>query len=324
MGVLRRFFGVPLFGCLLLLVGTCVGGVSQYAQPMQRTGAARIEVPRDASPFVVLAGAMARAESFQRLEFVQVTLDALIDAYENELRSAMAERPREQERRRKLARWKNATRTLLDELQGIRWRLGEVADIDIHVDGVGSVILFVGDMPVIVSAPRPALEKQIAQSVVEQYCAFNDCSFLQTPAAGLSRARSAARGSWSFGTLDHPVYETAQGLRCVYADLAARGRKAQLCIQLSEQLIELRDALADAQRRGFWVDWRFIADTPPRHTAATLVTINGDGIYVRRSLPLVARLDARDWRDVVAWLGAQAVGRSAPLIVSHADRLVAE
>jgi hypothetical protein len=290
-----------------------------FAQPALQTAAKATEIILAPSALTVLARHLSDADPYQRLEFAQLTLDALIDAYHRELDTAMAERPSTQERRLKLARWKEATQALLSELSRARWRLSETAEVSVTVDGARQVIVFVDQKPVIVTASRPELDQLIAQSVVEQFCAFNDCSFLERERGTRPHRSRTVSGSWHLSGLERPVYEAGGKLHCVFADLTERIRKAAVCAQLLDQLLELHSALDETRRSGHRIDWRLMAAALPRNTGETVIRVNKGGAFLRLLLPLLTRLDAKDWEASVTWLKE---GGTGALRVSQADRLL--
>jgi len=292
------------------------------AQPPQKPAGTAAEVRLAPSALTELARHLSDADPYQRLEFAQITLDGLIDAYHQELDTAMVERPSTQARRLKLARWKQATRAMLSELDGARVRLSESADVAIMVDSARQVILFIDNEPVIVTASRPELEKRIAQSVVEQFCAFNDCSFLDAARTRPAQRADFVSGTWNLSGLGRPVYETGRNLHCAFSDLTERGRKAMLCTRLLDQLIELRGALVQARLGGYRIDWRFMAVSRPESRDETVLRINDSGAFLRLALPLLPRLALKDWEAAVGWLRKTTEGGPATLMVSQADQLL--
>jgi hypothetical protein len=310
----RRCFALP--PVLFLLA------VQALAQQPQQARPSTPAINAAPSALAVLARHLSDAEIYQRLEFAQIALDAMIDAYRWELDAARAERPKTPARRQKLARWQRATQALLGELSLARWRLSEARDITVTVDSASQVIVLIDRKPLIVSASRPALEQLIERSVVEQFCAFNDCSFLRRERGTPAQRAPAVAGNWHLGAPERPVYDTGRDLHCVFSSLTERRRKASVCTQLLDQLLELQRALGQAQRRGYPIDWQVMAGSRPENAAEPVLQINDSGAFVRVPPALLARLDANDWDAAVRWLREGDDGGKSVLVVRRADKLL--
>jgi hypothetical protein len=271
-------------------------------------------------PIAVLARQVQHADSGVQWDFVNITLEVLFEAYRRELDDAANERLRSQTRRAKLARWQSATRDLIARLEASRLRLLDGARFSILVDPQQQVLIVIDGQPIAVTAPRPESERQIGNRVIEQFCSYNDCHMLESGLAGQSAM--PASGLWVFDQYAPPAFEIDGMIRCEFADLTERERKAEICRSTADEVAEFAEALRIARDRGYRIEWEQLAQTPPSTTGAGEVVVNSDGAFVQLSMHLLSLLDREDWQRLVEWLRLPGARQRPVLVLRSTRRLV--
>ena len=265
------------------------------------------------SPLVTLARHLIAADEQLRVEFAGIALRALRDSYAHELEVSAQEKPTGEDRQAKLARWQRGTRDLVRQLDVARDALALGAAVKLQVDATRQVILLVGARPVIVAAPSPSAEKEIERVVVAQFCAFNDCGFLDHEA---TTSTPAAAGVWSFSQGNHPAYAVGTDLRCEFTTLADRRRKEVQCARVWEELERLAAALAQARDQGNLIAWDATRLKPAAGGDDALLMINAQGVYLRLPLPLLSGVNTETWLRIVDWLRRRNSGGSHDLSIA--------
>lgn len=279
-------------------------------------GRIQVQPPR----LALLAGHLARLGEAASWDFASITLDALQQAYREELDDAARERPSTPERRAKLARWQRATAELAAQIRAARLRLLDGARFSVYADPQHQVLIVIDGRPIAVSGPRPAADRLIEDRVIAQFCAFNDCSPLKAVEAPTPRV-DVATGTWILGQNVPPTFEVYRVMRCEFDAIAQRDRKAQACRQAADEAIELASALQRAQRQGYRIDWDWLSGRPPSSTAGQLV-VNGDGAYLDLPGAMLPRLDPDDWRNLVSWLRGYQSDSRRIAVLRQAGRLL--
>ena len=256
--------------------------------------------------------------------FTAVTLQALLDAYAEELDRAALETPSTPARRAKLARWRSATRGLIGRLEDAQTRLGQGAAFSIQVDPRHQIVLLIDGQPIVVSGPRGGTESAISARVERDYCAYQDCSMLDDAAADAIREMIAAAGNWVLSQRRPPAYEIGDQLRCKFADIADRERKARTCAQLHRELQELLTGLQRANGRGYRIDWPQLALVPAITAPRVNVVVNGVGDYLPMTLPLLRAAGQADWASIRSWLQRMHAGDPHPLVITGTERYLTD
>ena len=277
------------------------------AMPLKRQVALR------PSPLVTLARNLRTADEQLRSEFAVIALQALRDSYAHELEVSAQENPSSADKQAKLARWQRGTRDLISQLDVARDELALGAAVNLQVDATRQVILLVGARPVIVAAPSPSTEREIERVVVAQFCAFNDCGFLDHEATA---STPATAGVWSFSEGNRPAYAVGTDLRCEFTTLADRRRKEAQCARLWEELERLAAALAQARDQGNVIAWDATRLKPAAGGDDALLMINAQGAYLRLPLPLLSGVNTETWLRIVDWLRRRNSGGSHDLSIA--------
>lgn len=118
-----------------------------------------------------------------------------------------------------------------------------------------------------------------------------------------------------------PAYEVGSELRCEFNDLKDRGRKAQLCNELADELLKLAKALQDAANEGYVIDWEILAASPPSAEYNGHLVVTREGAYLQTELQLLSRVNMNDWQDILHWLQHRREPSPRQLIIAHTERL---
>ena len=250
-------------------------------------------------PVVVLAKSMQTADELARWDFADTLLDALIESYQDELTTALDEDITTPARKTKLARWQAATALRMEELVEARLLLSAGAPFDIQVDATDQVLLFVDQKPFAFSAPRPGTEATMSRRVVEDYCARNDCTVVEARDRKARADTPQVAGNWLLRQGHPPTYEIGATLRCRFADISQRERKAQACVLAAADIDDLHETITIASRRGYAVDWAQLAKRRQTTGMEIAIPLVEGGRFVRLTFRLIARLDDEAWTDLV-------------------------
>ena len=300
---------------LLVLLCTLLTPTLADLQPTRR-----IELKPGA--FTVLAGSMSEADEGQRWAFADTLLDVLMSTYNDELQTSSITRLKDQKRRAKLQRWQSATRELVESLVDARLRLSEGSVAIVHVDAQQQVLLFIDEQTVAFSAPRPGTERLMEARVIEQYCAFNDCSVLDALNQDATRALKFQDGTWAMHDRRLPTFQIAGLLHCTFADFSDRARKQSACREAAAEAESLVDAITEALHSGYGFDWRDLAEGRTASGPDTLLRVNADGDYLRLGIPRLTQISDADWAELVRWLRRRIDTGSGTLHIEKAERLL--
>jgi len=273
------------------------------------------------SRLALLARQLETADQDRQWEFAAIMLDVLLDAYESELRAAMHEHTSTPARTAKLSRWRRATRGLTAQLEAARLRLAEGATLSLYVDPRGQILLIIDGQAVVASGPRGMSDDAITATVLDQYCAYNDCSALHAESPSSGTTGPMITGTWVLRQEMRPSYELDHELACEFESLEDRERKAQLCVALATEMAQIEEALRQAIRQGFFVDWRMLLVSPPGATAPYIV-LNRHGDHLRQELQLLNKVDGDEWQDVLEWIRHGLEDNQRNLLILRTDRFL--
>lgn len=307
-----RFFGVsagiatlrlsfhPAFRLVLLCcLGTSVGAEPRqlYVQP---------------SALVQVVRALHDEPPARHADFAALTLEALTDAYREELVRSAPERGRGGGGEPRLARWRGAMEMEVHRLQRLRLALETTSDVRVRSDRQGQVLLLVAGEPLLVSWPRVSGQADREAELVARFCAFHSCPDTDEAGAprGVVRAASV-RGAWGMSQWDGPGWVSASGVRCAFADLRDRESREARCRALAADLETLAQVLAEVRDEGGRIEWQALRVEDEPGGGPQRVSVNERGDYLLLNLGALARENV-DWHAVRRWLerrvgGVQAV-----------------
>jgi hypothetical protein len=256
-------------------------------------------------------------------EFAAITLDVLLDVYTQELLTSAEEKASTSARRTKLARWQRATRGLIDQIEHARLQLAQGGHFGLYVDPRHQILIIVEGRTVVVSGPRTSAEDRISSPVLEQFCAYNDCSILYATPAQASGPGADLAGIWVLRQGKRPSYRISSGIHCEFDTLEYSDRKAAVCQQLAGELLKLAAALRQAASQSQAIDWEQLLNSPPGTTKPYIV-LNGDGAHLALELDLLNKADRDNWRDMLKWLRYETEGRPNQPAILRAGQFLAE
>jgi hypothetical protein len=260
------------------------------------------------SALVQVVEGLREAPPWAHLDLATQLLEALIEAYTEELDRSAAERGRDPARERRLARWRQAMELELRQLHHFQLRLSMSEDVRVSADRQGQVLLLVDGSPLLVSWPRVHGQGVREAALVERFCALTECPApAQEGAARGIETPMQVRGAWSLSQLDGPGWESEGGVRCAFPDLQDRAVREARCRALAADLETLARVLAQVRREGAAIDWQEIRIDEESGGGAQRVIVNGRGDYLL--LPLDAlSAESVEWRAVARWLERRAGG----------------
>ena len=226
-------------------------------------------------------------------------------------------------KRRELSKWAAAVKGLAAEFAALAETVTPATPIQVGIGPERGLYLVVDGRPVVVSSPRMREQAAFEQRVIAHFCALNQCKYLlDEPAIETvtTTAVSTATPLWSFSQKAGPVCGTDDGLEFQFLNADNIGRKRVACARIVTELNMLAVALAREIASGIRLDWNRMA-VKPLPDGDDQVFLNGEGDYLRLSLPVLA---ARPELFAVlrSWLAARVKGNSYPLVVLHAERML--
>lgn len=262
--------------------------------------AAQVAAPIDY--LAALAQQVAQSDPVRQWDFVIIALDAQLEIYRRELSDAGSERLSDPQRRAKLARWRQATADLVARLERSRLRLFDGASFSLLVDPQRQIFILIDGQPIALSATRPEAEQRLANQVITGYCAYNDCSGIDAALQATREQTQPESGSWLLRQYAPPAFEVTDDVRCQFDDVAQRAEKAEACRRVTNEILDLADAIELAQDHGYAVDWQWLEGAQPTHGDSGRVLIDAGGAYLRLRTRWLSRMDRDDWRRLVDWL----------------------
>ncbi|MFN2348308.1 MAG: hypothetical protein ABR558_01870 [Thioalkalivibrio sp.] len=270
------------------------------------------------SALIQVVESLREAPAQAHIDFVSLTLEAMVQAYEDELETSGQGRTSDDARARRLGRWQQATAIQLQELhQALQW-LAVVRQVRARADRQGQVLLLLDSRPVLVSWPRMS-DRHIREArLVERFCTLHPCG--ETHAEGSPRVTLEAgdvRGSWSFSQDRRPAWESESGVRCEYPDMRDRPVREARCQALTAELESLARVLAQVRREGGRIQWEAIrAQDEPG--GGLRVTVNDREDYLLLPPGLLSSR-ALVWPAAGRWLERRVAGERAAETVWRGD-----
>lgn len=290
---------------------------------------APVQAQPDAYGLTALAASLENADYGERADFARLALDELIASY-REVLDIRAGSPPTLGGKGDLQRWRAATSGFVSQLRQARWQLERGAQVRMTTGPDGTVALFVGRQPVLLSGPDPKRTELLQRSVVSRFCTEHPCTQMQArtgstsgtvAAAVVAAGRADDDAHWSFAQDRRPSYVTASGMRFVFDDISDRGEKERLSRQVSGELFRLADALRTAAWDGRRLEWDSLQLRPRAHGSLEQVMLNRRGDRLDLSLPTLAAAPGV-WREALPWLRKQVDNQPSSLTLWQADGLL--
>jgi len=313
----------PIKPCHSILLAAALSFLPAWAAPPPPGPRITAPVSIQPPPLSILARQLTTADPDQQWEFAAITLDVLRDVYSRELLSSAGEKASTSARRAKLARWQRGTQGLINQIELARLSLAQGGRFNLYVDPRHQILIIVEGQTVVVSGPRASEDDQISSLVLEQFCAYNDCSILRTTVTKEKEPESGLPGVWILRQRTRPSYQIGDDLRCEFDTLENRTQKAVICNRLASELSQFAAALEQAARQGHTIDWQRILRLPPasRHP---YLELNSEGAYLEPDLDLLLKADGDNWQDAVEWLRHKIEGRPARLAIIRAGQFLSD
>ena len=272
------------------------------------------------SPLAAVVAGLADSSAAARFDFALMLVDALVAAYESELDPSAFEGRRDAADRRKLGRWRQATLPLLAELRLAQAALYVASSVEVRMDSHNQILLLIDGHPLWVAWPRITAHSRLERELAAEFCRRHDCAWnSENGPARAALQPSGVGGQWVLSQQRPPAWESADGLRCEFADLADRAAKETTCRALTVDLHALVAVLREASRGGAGVQWEHLSLQADAAVGLHRVTVNGRGDYVQVSVPALAE-NAVDWAAAGRWLQARIQGQPVAVTVLRATR----
>ncbi len=286
-------------------------------------GPAPQEINFKPSVLATLAKAVSTAGDEEQRAFARIALVQMTAAYEAELDRAGEAAPKTPAARKKLTRWRFATRRFLTEFQEMSRALESGAPLRLHVDQQHRVLMFVGDHPMIVNGPRIGKKEALEQRIRDEFCVAYECEPLlaEEKRSEPPEPELPPGGTWALGHNRRPRYETVDGLLFEFRNMSDRGRKEQACLAVIPELRELAKALRKAREARYAIDWAGLAIEALPASEDHQVILNTQGDYLRLTLPRLEKAE-QVWREALPWLRARSDGKNYRMRFRNSERLL--
>jgi hypothetical protein len=290
-------------------------------------GPASVAAPAVAKPvgetlFRTLAAAVSQAGRLERYDFASIALNELVAAYEGSYRESANEQHANPKARLKLARWRRESKTFIDQLNTLRTAVSDQSLIEIESDQSGPLLLFIDNVPVLISGPEIARAGPMEQRIMQRYCQLHDCeryhATLPTPVlAEVPRVR----GGWHLQHRQGASYETGDGLMFVFLTLEDRVEKQARCEAIAADLRLLVGHLQSARQAGHAIDWQQLSIATLHDGITEQIVINDAGVYLNMELGFFGngRELLPPFRD---WIRKRVAGEPASVVIPDAERLI--
>lgn len=282
--------------------------------------------PSPGSAFRNLAGKVALADRLARYDFATITLSQLIADYETSYRESALEQHSKRKAQYKLARWRRESRAFIDQLKAQLAGIDQQSHIEIAVDQTGSLMLFIDNIPIVISGPEIGKVGQMEQRVVERFCALHDCAQYRDtdpqPEKPENRpAPQRVRGNWLLQSHQGAIYTTGDGLGFVFRSLENRAEKQTRCEAVAQDLRMLVARLKEAQRAGYAIDWERLTLATLHDGITRQVVINSSGDYLNLNLTVLGnQLDLEE--PLFDWVQNRVADEPASIVITNAERLL--
>ena len=158
-------------------------GAQAQLWPTQDPAPPAPPAPRAPASLDTLVRLLSIEDPLTRWDLAGITLNALVDTYQESLDSAAGEHPDQAAVRRKLWRWRRATGDLVQRLTTMRDALESGAPFELMADAQGQILVVVDQQIIIVSGYDRDSDRRLQRRILDRFCQYNDCWWLgmQTP-----------------------------------------------------------------------------------------------------------------------------------------------
>jgi hypothetical protein len=295
--------------------------------PVQALARGTVSGAPDGQPLLVqIAMVIEDSPLPMRRDFAWLAMSEMANMYTEEANRARLE-TRHTARARDTARWAASVDAYAARIKAMADSITDATPVEISIGAGGSVNLFVGGEPVIVTGVFTGQQAAYEQQVIEQFCVLYLCERLltefelsvpDTKVIAKKRRRNAAY--WSFSEYAGPVCMTDDGLEFQFREMSGIIQKRAVCSQIVAELYDLVYVLARKHKQGIMVDWGALEINPIAGSEGHQVVLNSSD-DIRIPLPgLAASKDL--FRVVRPWLAARAKGQEFHLVVLNAGHLM--
>ena len=282
--------------------------------------------PDDQPLLVQIAMVLEDSPLPMRRDFAWLAMSEMANMYTREANRARLE-TRHTKRARDTARWAASVDAYAARIKVMADAITDATPVKISVGADGSVNLFVGGEPVIVTGVFTGQQAAYEQQVIAQFCVLYLCERLLAGFAlsvpdttVMARKRTGNTAYWSFSQYAGPVCMTDDGLEFQFREMSGIRGKREVCSQIVAELYDLVHALVRKHKQGVMVDWNALAVNPIAGSDEHRVVLNSSD-DIRMPLPgLAASKDL--FRLVRPWLAARAKGQAFHLVVLNAEHLM--
>jgi hypothetical protein len=283
-------------------------------------------VPDDQPLLVQIAMVIADSPLPMRRDFAWLAMSEMANMYTGEANRARLE-TRHTKRARDTARWAASVDAYAARIKAMADAITDATPVEISVGADGSVNLFVGGEPVIVTGVFTGQQATYEQQVIEQFCVLYLCERLLAGFAlsvpdttAMTNKRTGNTAYWSFSQYAGPVCMTDDGLEFQFREISGIRKKRELCSQIIAELYDLVYALVRKHKQGIMVDWNALEVNTVAGSDEHRVVLNSND-NLRMSLPgLAASKDL--FRLVRPWLAARTKGQKFHMVVLNAGHLM--
>lgn len=280
------------------------------------------------SGFSSLARHVTQQSDIALRDFAVITTSTMIDAYSRALQKSSRIRPRSQAESRKQRTWGWATSRVIASLKRHLRKLENGSAFSLYIDHLGQVLIIVDGQEFLASSPYADGQAGFEQQVVDYYCSYNDCGWLQQaskepqeppqPRTIVDLRSRLSRGNWVFSQHDGPAYDIGDMIRCEYRDSMNRTEKAEFCHQIANNILQIIISLTEIDDTNLKINWSVLLKSQP-DPGSTQFSLLPDNDQFTVHSELLSSLSTADWVRLIKWLEYYEPDSKTPLSFKHIE-----
>ena len=211
------------------------------------------------STLVILSRDIAKANYYEKQEYIQIVLSEMIDVYQEEAERAIERTQliKDKKKINKLYRWSQNARGYADVLAGLYESINNSNSLDVYADKDQSYLL-IDNYPVEVTGPVLNQQQQLEDRIVRAVCATMVCNLERLAEFNaLSQRNIRIRAGWRLKK-DHYVFYTTSGLQFIFSTLENKNLKQKMALKIAADMTLIAEELSLLNEKGVFIDWQHL------------------------------------------------------------------
>ena len=265
---------------------------------------------------------LSSGSALERAAFAQVALEEMIMAYRLEVESGAAALPKDKNERAGFFRWRRGTEAFISSLEARLAALDARSQVSIIENRDGEIRLLIDGASLMVSSPRLEHPEELQQRIAIRLCDSGICKGDIRSLADKVRVQvERLETGWAFDDRSPPVYQTSDGLNCMFDDRRHMNLKRNVCVAVLYELRLLAEGLRAVRYSGKDVEWHSLKVSKEPGRKLPRVSFNRAGQFFRLDLPTLLRAPEL-LAEARPWLRARLAERNHEHYVQLSERVV--